>query len=119
MMMPYLKWVNVTFGALLALAPFVFRYIGTPAALWSSLIMGAVIAVLGYLDLSKWLVGAGWVTFLAPFILRFSTLEIAMWMCIAIGASTAIVNLYDAYLSDEPYLMGETKTTDKNDELYS
>lgn len=97
----HLKWVNVTIGILLILAPFVFGYSQTPAALWSSLGMGAMISVLGYLDLPRWLAVAGGVTFMAPFIFHFSAIEPAMWVCITIGAVIAVINVYEAYLVDE------------------
>lgn len=96
-----MKWVNVISGVVLFLAPFVFGYSGTPAALWTGLIMGVVIAVLGFMQSYKWLAGAGLLTILAPFIFGFSGIGGALWICLIVGALVLIMDGYRGFLSKE------------------
>lgn len=86
-----MNWVTIISGVVLFLAPFVFGYSGQPAALWTSLVMGAVIAILGFMQSYKWAAGAGVVTFVAPWILGFSGISAALWSCLIVGALVAIL----------------------------
>jgi len=96
-----MKWVNVISGVVLFLAPFVFGYSGTPAALWAGLIMGIVIAVLGFMNAHKWLTAAGMLTILAPFILGFSGVGAALWICLIFGILITLIDGYRGFFSGE------------------
>jgi hypothetical protein len=50
----------------LFVAPFVFGYSGTPWVLWTSLILGVAVAVLGYKQVYKAAVIVGLVVFVTP-----------------------------------------------------
>jgi hypothetical protein len=98
--MNWAKWVNVIAGGVLILAPFVFGYNGTPAELWTSLIMGVVIAVLGFVEAYKWLTLAGLVTLVAPFVLRFSGIGAALQTCVLMGVLVANLNVCQCFFSE-------------------
>ena len=98
------KWVTIISGALLFLAPFVFGYSGTPVALWTSVIMGVLMVVLGFLGsvLSyKWAAGAGVVTFVAPLVLGFSGISTALWSCLILGGLVILLAGYYGFFSAE------------------
>ncbi len=71
------KWATITLAAALFLAPFAGGYISAAAALWTSLIMAAVIGGLGYRMRNKWATLAGAVAMIAPWALAFSGLTAA------------------------------------------
>lgn len=96
-----MNWVTIIAGVALFLAPFVFGYSGNPAALWTSLVMGVVIAVLGYLKAYKWAAGMGVVTFVAPWILGFSGIGAALWSCLIVGGLVAILAGYSGFLAED------------------
>ena len=96
-----MKWATVISGVLLVLAPFVLGYSGTPAALWTSLVMGIVIAILGLAQSYKWAAGAGVVTFVAPWILGFSGIGAALWSCLILGGLVLILAGYRGFFSEE------------------
>ncbi len=83
------------------MAPFLFGYNGNTAALWTSLIMGILIAVLGYFKSYKWAAGMGVITFVSPFILGFSAVTAALWSCLVAGVVVAILAGYEAWFSEE------------------
>jgi lysylphosphatidylglycerol synthetase-like protein (DUF2156 family) len=95
-----MNWVTIIGGVALFLAPFTTGYTGTPAALWTSLIMGVTIAVLGYLKNYKWAAVAGLITFVAPMLLGFSNDSTAMWNCMVIGGVIAIADGYQAFFKE-------------------
>ena len=96
-----MNWVTIIAGVVLFLAPFVFAYSGTPAALWTSLIMGVVIAFLGYKQSYKWAAGMGLVTLVAPWILGFSGIGAALWSCLILGGLVLILAGYRGFFSEE------------------
>jgi len=89
-----MNWVTLIAGVVLILAPFVTGYSGTPMTLWTSLFMGAVIALLGCMKLYKWAAVAGVVTIVAPWILGFSGIGTALGMCLAVGIVVTAVAGY-------------------------
>jgi hypothetical protein len=95
-----MNWVTMIGGAVLFLAPFISGYTGTPAALWTNLIMGVVIAILGYMKNYKWAAIAGMLTFVAPWVLGFSTVSAAVWNCRVIGGVIAIADGYQAFFKE-------------------
>jgi hypothetical protein len=76
------------------LAPFLLGYIGTPVVLWTSLIIGALIAFLGFKRSYKWDAGAGVITIIAPWVLGFSSIHPALGMCLAAGIVVTILAGY-------------------------
>ncbi len=101
-----MNWLTVIAGAVLFVAPFLFGYSGMPAALWTSLILGAVIAFLGYRKSYKWAAGAGVIVLIAPFILGFSGIAAALWTYLITGAVVALLAGYRGFLSEEAKLGG-------------
>ena len=98
------KWVTIISGALLILAPFVLGYSGTSVALWTSVIMGVLMVILGFLGsvLSyKWAAGAGVVTFVAPLVLGFSGISTALWSCLILGGLVILLAGYYGFFSVE------------------
>lgn len=86
-------------GLVLIVAPYVLGYNQSSTALWTSLIIGAVLIVASILEAvtaSKqkweyWVVGiAGVGAILAPFVLGFSTISTALWTLIIIGVVTIL-----------------------------
>jgi len=96
-----MNWVTIIAGVVLFVAPFLFGYTGAPAALWTGLVMGVVIAFLGYRKLYRWAAGAGVVTLIAPFVLGFSGIAAALWTCLIVGAVVALLDGYRGFLSEE------------------
>ena len=92
-----MNWVTMIGGVVLFFAPFITGYSNNPAALWTSLIMGVVLVVLGYLKQYIWAAVAGLVVFVAPWLLGFSSISAALWNCLMIGGVVAIGNGYMAY----------------------
>ncbi len=99
--MKNLNWINVILGAVLFVAPFVFSYSGNTAALWTSLIMGVLIAGLGYLKSYRWAAGMGIIVFVAPFILGFGGVTAAVWSCMILGALVAILDGYETFFAED------------------
>lgn len=92
-----MNWVTMIGGIALFLAPFISGYSSSPAALWTSLIMGVMIAVLGYMKNYTWAAVAGLVTFVAPWAFGFNGIPAALWNYVVIGAVVAIGNGYLAF----------------------
>lgn len=92
-----MNWVTMIGGITLFLAPFISGYSNSPAALWTSLILGALIAVLGYMKNHTWAAVAGLVAFVAPWALGFSGIPAALWNYVVIGAVVAIGNGHLAF----------------------
>jgi hypothetical protein len=99
-------WANMILGLALMIAPFVLGYNTNPTALWSSIAVGAVIAVAsGYKAYTKttdrwedWVdVVAGVIAILLPFVFGFNTLAVALWTCIVFGVIVTAVASYDLY----------------------
>jgi hypothetical protein len=95
-----MNWVTMVGGAVLFLAPFISGYTGAPAALWISLIMGAVIAVLGYMKNYQWAAIAGLLMVVAPWVFGFSGIHAAVWNCVTIGGVIAIADGYQGFFKE-------------------
>ena len=93
-----MNWVTIVGGVALLLAPFVSGYSGSSAALWTNLIMGMVIAVLGYKKNYKWAAVAGLLTFFAPLVFVFNHVNAALWNCQTIGGVIALADGYQGFL---------------------
>jgi|Napbiome12C3dose_1001474.scaffolds.fasta_scaffold00001_295 uncharacterized membrane protein HdeD (DUF308 family) len=86
-------------GLALIAAPYIFEYSGNMAALWSSLVIGAVLIVSSVLeglaaDRQKWeywvAAFAGIAAILAPFVLGFSALTQAVWTLVIVGLAVLL-----------------------------
>ncbi len=93
--------LTVILGVAMLVAPFLLGYSGNPAALWTSLISGAIIAILSYSQHLKWAMLAGMITFFLPPVLGFSGDSAALWTCLIVGSLVAILAGYQGFLSDE------------------
>ncbi|MCU0494034.1 MAG: SPW repeat protein [Chloroflexaceae bacterium] len=100
-------WVTGIFGLALIAAPFAFGYSTNPAALWSSVILGAIVTLVsGYKllvnDRATWedwaQIVAGVALLLMPFLFGFSVITAALWTCIIVGAALILLPSYDLYL---------------------
>ncbi|MDX2005964.1 MAG: SPW repeat protein [Meiothermus sp.] len=94
-------WGNVFLGAWLSTSPWLLGYVGSPAATWNALIVGALVAVLAYFGLGGGPTWGEWVTFglgvwavLSPWILGFSGLGTPVWNVIIVGMLVALLALY-------------------------
>jgi hypothetical protein len=96
-----MNWATAIAGLVMVVAPFLFGYSGNPAAVWTSLILGVIIAVLGYLKYFKWATLAGVVTLVAPFILGFNGVGAALWTCLVVGAVVTLLAGYQGFFSEE------------------
>ncbi len=97
--MKTMKWITVILGVALFLAPFVLGYSDNSRALWTSLIMGAVIAVLGYAVQFKVAAVIGVLTFVAPWIIGFDGNDNALWSCLVVGAATVLLTGYQGFFA--------------------
>ena len=86
-------------GLLAIIAPYALNYSQDVVALWSSLVIGAILIVSSVLeglaaDREKWeywvagLAGVG--AILAPFVLGFASITAALWALITIGVVSVI-----------------------------
>jgi general stress protein CsbA len=87
-------WITGILGLALILAPFVFGFSANTSAMWSSIVLGAVITLASIVE--------GWtrddrnweywvVAILAPFVLGFSSVSGALWTAIILGAVVALL----------------------------
>lgn len=95
-----MKWVTVILSVALFLAPFVLGYSDNSTALWTSLILGVVLGVLGYVQQHKPGAVVAVVTVLTPFILGFSDDSAALWPVLIIGIAYALLAGYQAWFSE-------------------
>ncbi len=98
--MKYMNRILALLGAGLFVAPFLFSYTGNTAALWTCLILGVLIAVLGYLKSYRWTAGLGAITLVGPFILGFGQVTAAVWTCMIVGFLVATLAGYQGWLTE-------------------
>jgi uncharacterized membrane protein HdeD (DUF308 family) len=93
-------WITGILGLALILAPFVFGFSANTSAMWSSIVLGAVITLASIVEgwtrddrnWEYWVVGlAGILAILAPFVLGFSSVSGALWTAIILGAVVALL----------------------------
>lgn len=96
-------WLVGILGVALAIAPFLFGYSNNVTALWTSLILGVIVAAVSFYKIlshngGRWEypVAAimGLFAVFAPFLLGFSTLTTAMWASVILGALIALIAGY-------------------------
>ncbi len=99
--MKYLNWITAILGAVLFIAPFLFSYSGVAGPLWTSLILGVLIAVLGYIKQYKWAAGMGAVAFIAGILFGFGGVPAAAWSGVILGGLVGVLNGYQGWFSEE------------------
>jgi hypothetical protein len=96
-------WISGVLGLALIVAPFALGFSGNSTALWSSIVLGAAVAVVSAIkglmhDTARWeywVVGIlGLAVVVAPFALGFSALHLALWSSIILGAIVAALSGY-------------------------
>ncbi|MCB9098031.1 MAG: SPW repeat protein [Anaerolineales bacterium] len=96
-------WLTGILGAILIVAPFILGYSENLAALWSSMILGLVVAAVSLYkalskDTARWEYGVaavvGLLAVFAPFMFGFSAVAMAMWATIILGAVIALLAGY-------------------------
>jgi hypothetical protein len=101
-------WLTGLLGLALVVAPFALGYSGDPTALWSSIILGTVVALVSaYLSVTRnvanwvhWVLGpAGLLAVIAPLVLGFSDQATVMWTSIVLGALVAIPAGYQCFFA--------------------
>ena len=94
-------WITGILGLVLIAAPYGLGYSTSSAALWSALVLGAIVALAsGYKAVTRdtatweyWAVGiAGLVTVLAPFVLGFGAQTTALLASVILGAFAAVLS---------------------------
>jgi bacteriorhodopsin len=99
-------WVTGIIGVLLVIAPFVLGFTANPAALWTSVILGAAVVIVSLIkglvnDTAQWeywLVGLfGLAAIVAPFVLGFSNNTRSEWTSIILGALAIIFSAYQIF----------------------
>jgi hypothetical protein len=93
-------WLITILGLVLIVAPFVLGYSGETTPMWTSIILGAIVALsAAYKALARdearweaWVAGiAGVLAVIAPFVLGFSALTTAMWTSVVLGIVVVIL----------------------------
>jgi hypothetical protein len=98
-------WITALLGIVLAVAPFVFGYSANPVAMWTSIGLGAIVALVSILGLVQtnesdhnvdyWILAVvGLLAIIAPFALGYSTIVAALWITIALGV---VLLLWDGF----------------------
>lgn len=86
-------------GLVAIVAPYIFGYSLDTTALWTSLIVGAILVIASVFEgiaadrerWEYWVVGAAGVgAILAPFVLGFSAITSALWTLVIIGIVTVL-----------------------------
>ena len=104
-------WFTGLLGIAMTIAPFVQGYQDNPAAMWTSIILGGVVAVASILegmDMSQakwewWVAGiAGVLAVIAPFVFGFTTLTMALWTFTVLGAVIVIAAGYEVFFVEQP-----------------
>jgi hypothetical protein len=111
-------WITGILGILLIIAPFVFNYTSDPAALWSNIILGALVvivsAIKGFIpDRTRWeywlAALLGLLAILAPFVLNFTFAYAALWSSIILGVVTAVLAGYKALTMNQSNQQQQTQ----------
>ncbi|SNR34734.1 SPW repeat-containing protein [Haloechinothrix alba] len=92
-------WAEVVLGAAMMLSPLVFET--STAALWTTIVLGALIAVDGLVSLSRpglvygeWVqIGFGVLLFISPWVMGYTEMTAAAWMSWLVGVLTVIVGM--------------------------
>lgn len=100
-------WFMLMLGLVMTLAPWYFGYSDSTPALWTSVILGLILAfVSGYKattrDRATWEYGVialvGGLALIAPFALRFTALTTATWTISLIGLVALVTAVYELFV---------------------
>ena len=114
-------WYVGVLGLALIVAPYVLGYSNDIAALWSSLILGVIVAgvslikalIRGTGDWVYWVSGvAGVLAVIAPYVLGFNVVTAATWTSIVLGVVIALLAAYQLFLARPP----RAKTEQRQDQ---
>lgn len=101
-------WLTGILGLIMVAAPFILGYSENLTALWTSIILGLLVAIVSFYkalskDAATWeyIVAAvvGVVAVFAPFLFGFSATTTAMWTVIILGAIIAILAGYEGFFA--------------------
>jgi hypothetical protein len=101
-------WLEALLGLALIAAPFALGYREHPAALWGSILLGAlVVAVSGYrayrATSERWeswvVVVAGVAALVVPFIFGFSAIATALWAFVVFGLLLVLLSGYELFVT--------------------
>ncbi|MCB0112028.1 MAG: SPW repeat protein [Caldilineaceae bacterium] len=104
-------WLTMILGIAMAIAPYLLGYRDNTIAMWSSVLLGAVVAVVSIYEgmdakhakWEWWVVGiAGVVAVLAPFVFGFNTLTMALWTLVVLGILAVILAGYEVFFAEQP-----------------
>ena len=100
-------WISGLLGLLLGLSPFVFGYAGHAIALWTSIVLGALVILIAIIGQSStamdkrweyWVIGlSGLAAFIAPFVFGYSNVVTLLWSGLILGALLAVLDGYKAF----------------------
>lgn len=99
-------WLTGILGLVLGVAPFVLGYSTNANALWTSVILGAVVLLAAIYKAAfktattweYWVMGvAGLLAVIAPFVLGFQALTFALWTMVIIGGIIVLVAAYELF----------------------
>ena len=102
-------WLTGILGLGMAVAPFAFGYNTNSLALWTSVVLGVIVALASLyeaMDEAKakwewWVVGiAGILAAIAPFVFGFTLTTTALWTIIALGAIMFVVAGYEVFFTE-------------------
>lgn len=100
-------WLIALLGVALAVAPFILGYNDQTTAMWTSVVLGVVVALVAAYkaaarDIARWEDGlaiiAGVLAVIAPFIL-FNSVTTAVWTSVIIGALVILLAGYMAVVA--------------------
>lgn len=101
-------WITGVLGLVLMLAPFLAGYSNTPAALWSSIVLGLIVLAVSIYkgvthDEARWedaiIAITGLLAVFAPFVFGFSAITVAVWTSIAVGGLMAFLAGYEGFFA--------------------
>jgi hypothetical protein len=101
-----MKWLTAILGIALAGAPFVLGYSDNAAAMWTSIVLGAVVVVLSAIEAidtsgqtwEYWAAGAaGLLAVIAPFVFGFSTITWALLVTVGFGFLILLISGYEVF----------------------
>jgi hypothetical protein len=104
-------WLTAILGLAMALAPFALGYRDNTFAMWTSVVLGAIVLLASLyegIDERKakwewWVAGiAGILAVLAPFVFGFTLTTVALWSMIILGAVVFIVAGYEVFFVEQP-----------------
>jgi hypothetical protein len=107
-------WLTLLLGLLLVVAPWLFGYVDNTIPLWTSIILGAVMALVsGYKATAKdmanweyWVAGiAGLLALIAPFVLDFGAERSAILTVAIVGGITLVLAAYQLLLRPQDTLI--------------